>query len=105
MRMPRDWRCCCASRWAWSMNSRAVTLTTVDNTRLLAASLIGTPVQATIFNASAAIEESQAVRFIGANGELPSTWGEAVSNRIGNQNFLYRTANPTGSWATGLGSW
>ena len=80
-------------------------LTTVDNTRVLAAGLTGTPVQATIFDAGASIDASQAIRFVGPNGGLPTTWGEAVLNRIGNQNSLYRATYPSGSPVTGLSSW
>jgi hypothetical protein len=80
-------------------------LTTVDNTRLLAAGLTGTPVQATIFDADSEIDDSQAIRFIGPNGQLPSTWGQAVLNRIANQNNLYQSTYPSGSPVTGLGSW
>lgn len=80
-------------------------LTTVDNTRVLAAGLTGTPVQATIFDAGASIDASQAIRFVGPNGGLPTTWGDAVLNRIGNQNSLFRTTYPSGSPVTGLSSW
>ena len=80
-------------------------LTTVDNTRVLAASLTGTPVQATIVDAGTTIDASQAIRFVGPNGELPTTWGDAVLNRIGNQNNLFRTTYPSGSPFTGVSKW
>jgi RHS repeat-associated protein len=77
-------------------------LTTVDNTRLLAASLTNTPVQATVVDGSAAIDASQAIRFVGQDGSLPSTWGEAVANRIANQTGGFGNVYPNGSPFTGV---
>ncbi len=56
-------------------------LVTVDNTRLLAASMTNTPVQAIIHGAGEALPEAMAGRFGAA-----TTWGEAVLDRIGGQN-------------------
>ena len=71
-------------------------LITVDNTRVLAAHLTGTPVQAVIRGAGEALPASMAGRFGTA-----TTWGEAVMARIGGQNAAYRAANPLGSWFIG----
>jgi hypothetical protein len=74
-------------------------LVTVDNTRLLAASMTNTPVQAIIHGAGEALPEAIAGRFGAA-----TTWGEAVLGRIGGQNAAYRSLFPGGSWATGVGT-
>lgn len=72
-------------------------LITVDNTRLLAAQLSGTPVQAVVRGAGEALPASMAGRFGAA-----TTWGEAVTARIAGQNAAYRAANPLGSWFIGV---
>jgi RHS repeat-associated protein len=71
-------------------------LITVDNTRVLAASMTNTPVQAVVHGAGEALPASMAGRFGAA-----TTWGEAVAARIGGQNAAYRAANPLGSWFIG----
>ena len=76
-------------------------LTTVDNTRVLAAKNAGIDVQANIHVASDPIPADVAVRFTSKNGTIPKTWGEAVTNRINNQNSTYRTTYPNGSYITG----
>lgn len=72
-------------------------LVTVDNTRLLAAHMTNTPVQAVVRGAGQALPASMAGRFGNA-----TTWGEAVLHRIGNQNTAYRSLFPNGSWAVGV---
>jgi len=72
-------------------------LIAVDNTRLAAASLSGTPVQAIIrgFN-----ETLPAAR---AGGNLQgATWGEAVLNRVGAQKPAWQRLYPYGSPYTGI---
>lgn len=76
-------------------------LTTVDNTRVLAAKNAGIDVQANIHAASDPISADDAIRFTSKNGTIPKTWGEAVTNRINNQNLKYRTTYPNGSNITG----
>lgn len=76
-------------------------LTTVDNTRVLAAKNAGIDVQANIHAASDPIPADVAIRFTSKNGTIPKTWGEAVTNRINNQNSTYRTTYPNGSNITG----
>lgn len=62
---------------------------TVDNTRLLAAKLTGTPVHATIrgFDEAFPIARDIDNAFFSnlATGERAGTWGEAVINRIARQ--------------------
>jgi hypothetical protein len=72
-------------------------LVTVDNTRVLAAHMTGTPVQALVHGAGEALPASMAGRFGTA-----TTWGGAVEARIAGQNAAYRAANPLGSWFIGV---
>jgi len=72
-------------------------LTAVDNTRLAAASLTDTPVQAVIRGFD---EVFPAAR---AGGSLQgATWGEAVLNRIANQKPGWLLQYPYGSSFTGV---
>lgn len=77
-------------------------LTSADNTRLFAAGQANIDVQAVIHEAGDSIPASQAGRFVGPDGSLPSTWGEAVANRIAGQNSLYRSRYPMGSPFVGI---
>lgn len=72
-------------------------LTTVDNTRVLAAKNAGICVQANVHTSSDPILTDFAMRFTSKKGTIPKTWGEAVTNRINNQNSTYRTTYPNGS--------
>ncbi|HMC04855.1 MAG TPA: RHS repeat-associated core domain-containing protein, partial [Actinomycetota bacterium] len=76
-------------------------LTTVDNTRVLAAHQAGINVQATVHGYDEALPGEFVPRFTTPKGGTPSTWGDAVTNRIGKQNSLYRTTYPIGSPVTG----
>ena len=78
-----------------------VKLTTIDNTRVLAARNAGIDVKANVHAANEPISSELAVRFKPKNGQVPNTWGEAVTNRINNQNAGYRTTYPSGSNITG----
>jgi hypothetical protein len=72
-------------------------LTAVDNTRLAAASLSETPVQAVIRSFD---EVFPATR---AGGNLQgATWGEALTNRIGAQRPGWQSLYPNGSPFTGV---
>jgi hypothetical protein len=82
-----------------AMGGRMIAL---DNTRLLAASMTGTPVQAIVRSASEALPPSMAGRFVSRSGVEATTFGEAVTTRIGKQNATYRGLFPNGSWATGV---
>jgi hypothetical protein len=72
-------------------------LTTVDNTRVLAAGLTETPVQARVHGFDEPIDPSRAPALQSRKGDVPTTWGEGVTNRIQNQNALYRARYPAGS--------
>ena len=73
------------------------TLTAVDNTRLAAATLSNTPVQATIRGFGEAFPAAR------AGGNLQGgTWGEALLNRIGGQKPAWQRMYPNGSPFTGV---
>ena len=76
-------------------------LTTVDNSRLLAAKITNTPVKAIVHNMDDAIYGIRAEQLISKTGSIPTTWGEAILNRIGRQSKLYRSLYPYGSLITG----
>jgi len=72
-------------------------LTTVDNTRLAAASLSGTRVQAVVRNFDDVFPAGR------AGGNLQGgTWGEALMNRIGGQKPTWQRTYPSGSPFTGV---
>ena len=75
-------------------------LTTVDNSRLLAAKITNTPVKAIVHNMDDAIYGIRAEQLISKTGSIPTTWGEAILNRIGRQSKLYRSLYPYGSLIT-----
>jgi RHS repeat-associated protein len=75
-------------------------LTTIDNTRVLSASRAGVNVQANIHNATDSLPANFVERFTTRRG-TPSTWGDAVQLRIGNQNSGFRNTYPNGSPYTG----
>lgn len=76
-------------------------LTSIDNTRLLAAKRAGIDVQANVHGFDDPIASELAARFVSRKGVTPSTWGEAIMNRIGGQNSVYRSTYPFGSPFTG----
>lgn len=76
-------------------------LTTVDNTRLLAARSTETPVQARVHGYDEPIDPARAGDLVSRKGDVPSTWAEGVENRIGRQNATYRGRYPSGSDVTG----
>ena len=76
-------------------------LTTLDNTRVLAASRARVNVRANVRRHDDALPDGMAERFRSRSGDLPSTYGEAASNRIGRQNAGYRNQYPNGSFITG----
>ena len=71
-------------------------LTSIDNTRVLAAHEAGIEVQAVVRNADDALPANMVERFTTKKG-VPKTWGDAVNFRIQKQNSGYRNANPNGS--------
>jgi hypothetical protein len=76
-------------------------LTTIDNTRVLAAHQAGINVQASVHGFDEALPGEFVPRFTTPKGGAPTTWGDAVVNRIGKQNSLYRTTYPMGSPVVG----
>ncbi|MCW7542141.1 hypothetical protein OOT46_30575 [Aquabacterium sp. A7-Y] len=74
-------------------------LTSLDNTRILAAQRAGVNIQARVFEHTDLLPDDldYVSRFIGRKGEIPVTFGDAVANRISNQNSLFRTVYPYGS--------
>lgn len=72
-------------------------LTTIDNTRVVAARAAGIDVQAVVHNADDLLPESLIERFTTKQG-VPTTWGEAIELRIGKQNSGFRINNPYGSF-------
>ena len=72
-------------------------LTTIDNTRVVAARAAGIDVQTVVHNTDDLLSESLIKRFTTKNG-VPTTWGEAIELRIGKQNSCFRTNNPYGSF-------
>jgi hypothetical protein len=75
-------------------------LTSIDNTRLAAASITNTPVQAIIRDASTAFPASRGPQFFGG----ATTWEEAVLNRINNpgNHSAWKSLYPNGSPFTGI---
>ncbi len=72
-------------------------LTTIDNTRILAASRAGVKVQARIHEGTSSLPKEFVERFTTKKG-VPSTWQEAINLRIGKQAFYgYRNGYPNGS--------
>ena len=71
-------------------------LTTIDNTRVLAARYAGIDVRANIHTYDELLPNNLIERFTTSKGS-PKTWGEAVSLRIGKQNSKYRSLYPQGS--------
>jgi hypothetical protein len=72
-------------------------LTTIDNTRVLAARQAGIDVSANVHGFDEPLPPDMIGRFTTRTGAL-STWGQAVSQRIGRQNSTLRTTYPLGSW-------
>jgi hypothetical protein len=76
-------------------------LTSVDNTRFLAAGLAGINAQAAVHDLDELLPEGCVGRFTTPKGGSPSAWGDAVLSRIGTQNSTFRNTYPYGSPFTG----
>jgi hypothetical protein len=78
-------------------------LTSLDNTRILAAQRAEVNIQARVFDHSTPLPNDldYISRFVGRNGEVPTTYGDAVMNRISNQSSLFRNLYPFGAPYTG----
>ena len=71
-------------------------LTTIDNTRVVAAREAGINVQANVHSFNEPLPEEFIERFTTKNG-VPQTWGEAILLRIQNQSGGFSTENPYGA--------
>lgn len=71
-------------------------LTTIDNTRVVAAREVGIDVQAVIHNYDDLLPTELVERFTTKKG-VPTTWGEALELRIGHQNSGFRNNYPFGA--------
>jgi len=78
------------------------TLVTLDNTRLFAAGEAGINVKASVYDAGDMISPERGQAFLEQYGSRPSTWGDAVKMRIGDQNAGFRNTYPNGSPVTGV---
>lgn len=72
-------------------------LVSLDNTRILAAQRSGINVQAMVRSSSEPLPPNLIERFTTRRGGEPATWGDALNNRIGNQNKDFRNTYPQGS--------
>ena len=74
-------------------------LTTLDNTRVVAARVAGIKVEAIIHSYSDSLpDRATAERFATSKGGIPETWGQAVENRISKQSSSFRKNSPNGSY-------
>lgn len=72
-------------------------LTTIDNTRVLAARKVGIDVKANVYNYDELLPNSGLIERFTTKKGIPQTWGDAVNLRIGKQNSQYRKLYPNGS--------
>lgn len=74
-------------------------LTTLDNTRVVAARVAGIKAEARVHGYSDPLPDREtAERFATPKGGVPITWGQAVENRIGKQSSGFRKSSPNGSY-------
>ena len=78
-------------------------LTSIDNTRVLAARYAGIDAKAVVYDYNSPLPSNLVERFTTRNGAAPQTWGGAITNRIGGQNSLFKNTYPYGSNLTGWG--
>lgn len=77
------------------------TLVAVDgNTRVLAASRLGTKAKSVVYAPDEILSPDLAKRFTTPKDGTPKTWGEALQFRINKQKKLYREQYPNGSYVT-----
>jgi hypothetical protein len=72
-------------------------LTTIDNTRLVAAQIVGIDAKVVIHSFNEKIPDKGTKDRLTTKKGRPKTWGEAVKLRIGKQSSSYRKENPNGS--------
>ena len=74
-------------------------LTSLDNTRVLAAREAGINVKANVHQYDEKISDAETRRrFFTPKGGEPTTWGQAVENRIGKQSSRFRKEHPNGAY-------
>lgn len=77
-------------------------LTTLDNTRVVAARAAGIDVKANVHGYNDPLpDQATKRRFATSKGGVPQTWGQAVENRIGKQSSRFRRNYPHGSYNKG----
>ena len=72
-------------------------LTTMDNTRVVAATEVGISVKAVVHSYDEALTPAEISRFTTKAG-IPSTWGEAITLRVKKQASYWRKTHPYGSY-------
>lgn len=73
-------------------------MTTLDNTRVVAARAAGIDVQAIVHSYDEPLPDADTVRRFTTKKGVPKTWGEAVELRIGKQGGSFRRNYPKGSY-------
>ena len=73
-------------------------MTTLDNTRVVAARAAGIDVEAVVHNYDELLPDARTIRRFTTKKGVPRTWGEAVELRIGKQNSIFRKSHPYGSY-------
>ena len=76
-------------------------LTTLDNTRVVAARAAGIDVNAIVHRHDEPLPDANTVRRFTTKKGVPRTWGEAVKLRIGKQSGIFRRNHPYGSYTIG----
>ncbi|RZQ63632.1 hypothetical protein EWH70_13385 [Amycolatopsis suaedae] len=72
-------------------------LTTLDNTRVVAARHAGIDVRARVHEYDEPLPDADQIERFSTTRGTPSTWGDAVRLRIGKQSASYRNRWPEGS--------
>lgn len=72
-------------------------LTTIDNTRVVAAAKVGIDVRATVHSYDEPLTGIEISRFT-TNKGVPKTWGEAIALRIRKQSSTWRKNHPYGAY-------
>lgn len=72
-------------------------LTSIDNTRLIAAQMVGIKAKVVIHDYNEKIYDKVTKKRLSTEKGSPKTWGDAVDLRIAKQSSKYRKENPYGS--------
>lgn len=74
-------------------------LTSIDNKRIIAAEENNVQLQVRVHTVDESIPLDRAEKIVNKKTkEVPTTWGEALDNRIGDQSAYWRVPNPDGSY-------